>query len=108
MTLSCPGRFVALFALGLCLASAANKPTRLAQLLAEGRVLEQKQDWDGALAIYETALAGNESDVACQMAVYRARSKAADSHLEHGVKLRDEGQLDEALNEFQQALKLWP
>src|SRR5215471_10890087 len=76
--------------------------------LAEGRVHEVKKEWDAALQQYENALSEDPADVVYQMSAQKARFQAAQSHLDKGLKVREQGQLGEALLEFQKAYGLNP
>ncbi|HEY7391628.1 MAG TPA: hypothetical protein VH640_24145, partial [Bryobacteraceae bacterium] len=76
--------------------------------LAEGRVHEVKKEWDEALAQYENALSEDPADVVYQMAAQKARFQAAQAHLDQGLRVREQGQLGEALLEFQKAYGLNP
>jgi len=76
--------------------------------LGEGRVHESKKAWDAALQSYEQALSEDPADIVYQMAAQKARFQAAQSHLDQGLKIRDQGQLGEALLEFQRAYGLNP
>ena len=71
--------------------------------LATGRASEAKKDWDTALESYEEALSEDPSDVVYQMAAEKARFQAAQSHVDKGLKTRNQGLLGEALLEFQKA-----
>jgi general secretion pathway protein D len=77
-------------------------------LLAEASKAEQRKDWDKALELYEKALARDPGDVSYQMGVRRVRFQAAQAHVNLGQKLREKGQLDEALAEFQKAYAMDP
>src|ERR1700739_968488 len=76
--------------------------------LAEGRTHESKKEWDAALQSYEQALSEDPADVVYQMAAQKARFQAAPSHLDRGLKIRGQGQLGDALLEFQKAYGLNP
>jgi general secretion pathway protein D len=76
--------------------------------LAEGRVHEVKKEWDAALQQYENALSEDPADVVYQMSAQKARFQAAQMHLDRGLKVREQGQLGEALLEFQKAYGLNP
>jgi general secretion pathway protein D len=76
--------------------------------LAAGRALENKADWEGALAEYQKALQDQPSDLARQIAVFRTRSLAAQSHLKRGLQLRTQHKLDDAAREFERALRIDP
>jgi general secretion pathway protein D len=65
------------------------------KFLAEGRVHEQKKEWDAALEAYDKALSEDPADIVYQMAstkVHFGRS----IHIDKGLKLRGAGQLGEA------------
>jgi len=78
------------------------------KLLAQGRAAEQRKEWDKALAFYEQALAEDPSDTAYQIATRRVRFQAGQAHVEQALKLRAQGQLEEALAEFQKACAIDP
>ena len=74
------------------------------KLVAQGRQSEAKKDWDGALDLYQKALALDPSDPEYRLLVDRTRFQAGQAHLDNAMELRSQGQLDEALAEFQKAL----
>ena len=76
--------------------------------LAQGRAAEAKRDWDVALDAYEKALSEDPSEIVYQIAAQKARFQAAQVHLDHGLKVRDQGQLAEALLDFQKAYAFNP
>src|SRR5579872_3106240 len=78
------------------------------KFLAQGRVAQEKKDWDVALDSYDKALSEDPADVVYQMSAQKARFQAAQMHLDRGLKTRGEGQLGEALLEFQRAYALNP
>lgn len=75
---------------------------------AEGKTHEVKREWDSALEAYEKALSEDPAEVVYQIAAQKARFEAAQAHLDHGLKVRGEGQLGEALLDFQKAYALNP
>jgi general secretion pathway protein D len=75
---------------------------------AEGRAHEQKKEWDAALQAYELALSEDPSDIVYQMAATKVHFQAAQSHIDKGLKLRSQGQLGDALLEFQRAYAINP
>ncbi len=77
-------------------------------LLAEGRVAEQRKQWDKALALFEQALQEAPGDPACLMAARRVRFQAGQAHVEVGLKLREQGKLEAALAELQKAVAIDP
>ncbi|MGD0500285.1 MAG: cohesin domain-containing protein [Bryobacteraceae bacterium] len=78
------------------------------RLLIQGRAAEAKKDWDAALGFYEKALAEDPSDIAYQMADQKAGFEAGQAHIEKGWTIRSQGQLPEAMLEFQRAFAINP
>src|ERR1035438_4885431 len=78
------------------------------KFLAEGRLHEQKKEWDEALDNYEKALSEDPADIVYQMAATKVHFQAGQSHIDKGMKLRSAGQLGEALIEFQKAYAINP
>ena len=78
------------------------------KFLTEGRLHEQKKEWDAALEAYEKALSEDPADILYQMASTKIHFQAAQSHIDKGLKRRVEGQLGEALLEFQKAYAINP
>lgn len=76
--------------------------------LGQGRVAEGKKDWDAALDAYEKALAEDPAELVYQMAAQKARFQAAQMHVDNGLKVRSQGQLGDALIEFQRAYAINP
>ncbi|MGE5568805.1 MAG: cohesin domain-containing protein [Rhodospirillales bacterium] len=74
----------------------------------EGRKAEQSKQWDTALELYGKALAEDPNDVGYQMGARRVRFQAAQVHVQQGQKLREGGQLEQALAEFQKAYAMDP
>src|ERR1035441_10121402 len=75
---------------------------------AQGRLFEQKKDWDNALDSYRKALAEDPSDIQYQMAAQKARFQASQAHVENGEKIRGQGLLGDAMLEFQRAFAIDP
>src|ERR1700690_4060736 len=78
------------------------------KFLAEGRLHEQKKEWDEALEAYDKALSEDPADIQYQMASTKIHFQAAQSHIDKGLKLRTQGQLGEALIELQKAYAINP
>jgi general secretion pathway protein D len=76
--------------------------------LSEGRIHEVKKEWDQALESYEKALSEDPAETVYQMAVEKARFETSAVHLDNGLKIRAQGQLGEALLEFQKAYAVNP
>ena len=70
------------------------------KLIKEGRLLEARKNYDGALALYEQALSTDPRDAAYTLLTQRARFFASQQHVDHGQKLREKGDLEGALHEF--------
>jgi general secretion pathway protein D len=96
-------------ALLVAFASVGDAHTRKGdKFLAEGAVAESHKDWDVALDAYEKALAEDPADVAYQIAEKSARFQATEMHVGAGLKLRNAGEIDKALAEFQKAYAIDP
>jgi general secretion pathway protein D len=78
------------------------------KFLAAGRAAEAKKDWDAALEQYEKALSEDPADVFYQMAAQKCRFQTAQMHVDKGLKTRNQGQLGDALLEFQRAYAINP
>jgi general secretion pathway protein D len=78
------------------------------KFLGEGRVQEEKRQWDAALENYEKALSEDPGEIVYQMAAEKARFQAAQNHINLGIKVRAKGLLGEALLEFQKAYNTNP
>lgn len=76
--------------------------------LAEGRVHEDKKEWDAALESYVKALSEDPGELVYQMASQKAHFQAGQAHVDRGLKIRSSGQLGEALLEFQKAYAIDP
>ncbi|MEZ5401282.1 MAG: cohesin domain-containing protein [Bryobacteraceae bacterium] len=87
---------------------AAAKTRKGEKLLKDGQVAEAKRDFDRALELYEQAVDTDPSDAAYQLAVKRVRFQAGQAHVERGMKLRDQGKLEEAAAEFERAIATDP
>ena len=74
----------------------------------QGRRAELVKDYDQALDFYEQAVAENPVDQRYELAARRLRFVAGQAHVDRGHRLRRQGQLEEALNEFQRTLEIDP
>src|SRR5579863_9897200 len=74
------------------------------KLLKEGQAAEARGDWDKALSLYEGAVDIDPSDIAYLVPMRKARFEAGQAHVKAGQKLRLDGKLEEAVQEFQKAL----
>lgn len=78
------------------------------RFLRDGRVAEGRKEFDKALALYEQALSEDPMDAAYQMAVNRVRFQAGQTHVTRGRRLREAGNLEGAVVEFQKAFAIDP
>src|SRR5438105_95901 len=78
------------------------------KLLAQSRAAEVRKEWDSALALAEQALSEDPADVAYQLATTRLRFYDSQYHIDLGRRLREQGQLEQALAEFQKAYGINP
>ena len=78
------------------------------KFLAQGKLHEQKKEWDEALDNYEKALSEDPADIVYQMAGTKVHVQTCQFHSDKGFKLRSAGQLGEALIEFQKSYAINP
>src|SRR5579884_2391842 len=78
------------------------------KLYKQGQQAEQHKEYDLALQYYDEALATNPSDPAFNVGSRRMHVKVGQIHLETAKKLREAGNLHEALVEFQKAFAFDP
>jgi general secretion pathway protein D len=74
----------------------------------KGQQAELQQDYDTALIHYERAFKANPKNAAYQIRARRMRFLAAQTHVDRGHKLRDQGLLEPAAAEFEKALAIDP
>ncbi len=103
------GFLLAALALAAAAPAALEARTRKGdKLLAQGRKHEQKKDWDKALELYEQALAEDAGDSSYLIGVRRVRFQAGQAHVDRGQRIRGQGNLQEALAEFEKAFATDP
>ncbi len=103
------GRVLAGLALAFSLSqSVPAKPRKVQKLVDQGRVAEDRKDYDKALELYERAVMENPRDAAALLAMRRIRFQAGQAHVDKGQKLRTEGKLEDALDEFRKAYAIDP
>jgi general secretion pathway protein D len=78
------------------------------KLLTQSRAAELRKEWDKALTLAEEALSEDPADIAYQLATTRLRFYTSQYHIDLGRRLRDQGQLDQALAEFEKAYGINP
>jgi general secretion pathway protein D len=99
----------AALALLLLVASGAGARTKKAdKIWKDGRAAEDRREYDKALELYEKALHEDPADAGYLLSVRRVRFQAGQAHVDQGRKLRAQGQLEEALAEFQRACAIDP
>jgi tetratricopeptide (TPR) repeat protein len=91
-----------------CAAPNFAKTRKGEKLLKEGIVAEGKGDWDRALELYQQAVDESPFDSGYQIPMRRARFQAGQMHVDRGEKLRSQGKLEEAMEEFQRAIMADP
>ena len=95
--------------LGLFAAEPAVAGERRAKKLhRQARKAELVKDYDKALELYEQAASEEPEDPRYQLAAYRTRFVAGQTHVEIGRRQREQGHLEEAAAEFQRALEIDP
>jgi general secretion pathway protein D len=87
-------------------AEARNRKSE--RLFKLGQAAEQKKDYDAALELYEQALAEDPRDSGYRILSIRMRLYASQMHVDRGQALRNEGKLEEALQEFTIAMQKDP
>lgn len=88
----------------LCLTALEAKNKKGDQFFKQGMAAENKGDWDTALSLYQKAVDEGPTDPEYMIAMRRARFQAGEKHVSAGQKLRSDGKVAEALQEFQKAL----
>ncbi len=76
--------------------------------LKQGRDAELRKEWETALDFYEKAMLEDPADSGYMIAARRIRFQASMFRVDAGQKLRDQGNLDAALAEFQKAYAIDP
>jgi general secretion pathway protein D len=74
------------------------------KLLKQAEAAELAKDWDTALELYKKTLAADPHDATSQIGVQRARFEAGQLHLIKGRELRQQGNLEQAVAEFQKGI----
>jgi general secretion pathway protein D len=87
---------------------AKSNTKKAEKLMKLGHEAESKQEYEVALEYYSQALELNPSQPAYQLAVRRVRFQAGSVHVKNGQKLREAGQIEQALGEFQKGFLLDP
>jgi general secretion pathway protein D len=77
-------------------------------LFQKGAKAEARQDYEAAFEFYKAAYQQKPDDLRYRVPFERTRMLSAASKIKRGQKLRDQGNLQEALTAFQQALEVDP
>src|SRR5512145_3042625 len=97
-----------LLALGLGVAVVALAGCATSTALNQGRLAEQRQDYDRAVAEYSKVLRADPDNADARLALQRAKLRASEYHLNRGKRYATGGRLEEALVEYQIAFELNP
>jgi general secretion pathway protein D len=77
-------------------------------LFQKGAKAEARQDYEAAFEFYKAAYQQKPDDLKYRVPIERTRMLSAASKIKRGEKLRDQGNLQDALTVFQQALEVDP
>ncbi|BDC48859.1 hypothetical protein F183_A11750 [Bryobacterales bacterium F-183] len=78
------------------------------KLVKQGKIAEDKRDFDTALEYFEQALITDPSDAGYRILVQRMRFYSSQKHVDDGRKIRLQGDLEKALDEFMKAIQKDP
>ena len=92
----------------MLVATLAARTRKGDKLLAQSRAAELRKDWDKAISFAEQALSEDPAEISYQLVASRLRFYAGQFHMEQGLRLREQGKLDEALVEFQKGYGINP
>ena len=76
--------------------------------LQRGNTEAKLGNWDAAVRYYQRAVQENPGDKEAQIRLERAKGNAARNHRQQGLQLRDSGDLERALLEYELAVRLVP
>jgi len=96
-------RFLVVLALTIAVGGCASTGS-----YRSGRVAEEGQNYDRAVAEYTLALKKHPNDRTTQLALQRAKLRASQDHLARARRLEATDKLDEALVEYEMAAELNP
>jgi general secretion pathway protein D len=98
----------ALLGLGPTVPRAAARTKKGDKFFKEAQAAEARQQWDRAAELYTQAVDEDPKDSAYLIGMRRARFAAGMEHVEKARQLRGEGNLAEAIAEFQRAILIDP
>lgn len=78
------------------------------KLVKQGKIAEDKRDFDTALEFFEQALITDPSDAGYRILVQRMRFYSSQKHVDDGRRIRTQGDLEKALDEFMKAIQKDP
>lgn len=98
---------------GVCVAllmglPATGRTRKGDRYLKQAQAAENKKDWDLALQLYMQALDEDPRDSGYVIGLQRVRFQAAAMHVQRGQRSREQGNLQDAINEFQRAVAADP
>ncbi|HEY6340994.1 MAG TPA: hypothetical protein VIY49_05845 [Bryobacteraceae bacterium] len=98
-------RLLSALILALCATMALQAKNKKAEkFFRQGQAAQAKNDWDTAVQYYQQAVDLDSQDPEYLIAMRKARFEAGTRHVKSGQKLRDEGKLAEAMQEFQKGI----
>lgn len=100
-----PAVLLLLVAVTSLVGAAADKAK---SLYKQGQDAEARQNYEAAYDFYKQAYDLKPKDLRYRASFERSRFLAASSHVHRGQKLRDDGNMDEAVAEFRKALDIDP
>ncbi|MGZ6311729.1 MAG: hypothetical protein ACXWOH_13925, partial [Bdellovibrionota bacterium] len=93
----------------VCLALLAGLPGQAGtrkgdRFFKQAQAAEVKKDWDRAVELYKQAVDEDPRDSGYLIGLQRTRFQASSAHVDKGQKSRADGNLQEAVSEFQRAI----
>jgi general secretion pathway protein D len=76
------------------------------EIIQRAQEAERQENWDAAVAYYQSALEDHPNNLQYEMKLKRARLNASQSHQTAGKRLWDGGDLEQALLEYELAVQL--
>ncbi len=105
---SARGKLVVRLAAFICVALVLSGCPKGKDAFSAGRIAENRMDFDSALEYYKQALQTQPSNVEYKVKVADISFEAAQAHISNGQKLREKGDMDGALFEFEKAQSIDP
>lgn len=97
-----------LLALGPLAPQVAAKTRKGDKLFKQGQAAEARQQWEQAAELYTQAVDEDPKEPNYLIGMRRARSQAGMQHVDTGRELRSQGNIAEAMAEFQRAILIDP